>query len=78
MAITVKAISQTPKSVTTWIGAAVVLLAYLVGAPHDSLAPLVSVENYEAFLRVAGFILGGGVILNRFFTEGSLESKASP
>lgn len=78
MAITAAAIKQSPKSITAWLGAGVAVLAYLVGAPHDSLAPLVSVEHYEGFLRVAGFILGGAVILNRFFTDDSLEAKAAP
>lgn len=77
MALSGKALAQYPKSVTAWLGAAVGALAYFVGAPHDSLLPFVSVEHYEAVLRLAGFALGAAVIVNRSFTDGSLEDKAA-
>lgn len=75
MAITATALSQSPKSVTAWLGATVVLLTYLGGQP-DALAPFVSAETMQVFLRIAGYLIGAGVIVNRFFTDASLEAKA--
>jgi hypothetical protein len=75
MALSLQAVSQSPKSITAWLGAAVVLLTFMGGQP-DALVPYVSVESMQVFLRIAGYLVGAGVIVNRFFTDGTLESKA--
>lgn len=65
------------RSVTVYLGAAGVGLAYLAQNPAG-LEPLVKAEHVQAFVNVALYIVGFLVVINRFFTDESLADKAPP